>query len=235
MQRKKKSVATIACVVVALGMVTWFVTSFDKFEIARMLLPDLTGVDLYPAAPSMAPVVSASMDELLAEYEAFLAKDAPKVLEALQPGLTHDEILQLEAKYQVTLTQDLRELYQWRNGSVSELSPNAFPYMWFVPIDTALEARAFNAKELEQLDPQRREFYDEVISHTYPWIGIILDPGGEGYHYDPERAESEGSFFHHDTGEYTFYPSVRNYLAEVLEEIRAGGIYATDTGLAYKL
>ncbi len=223
----------VICVMFIATIAKWFGGSIDGV-VARMLLPDVSDFEFYPAAPQMPPVVATPMQDLLAEYEAFLAQDAPTVLEALQPGLSLDEIQRLEKEHNITLTRDLRELYQWRNGTPRESDANAFPYLWFVPLDTALQARATMAQKLEnEPDPRKREFYDDWASHRISWIGVILDPAGEGYHFDPQRTEAEGSFFHCGEG-YIFYPSVRNYVAQLVEEVRTGRLQYEEGGIAYK-
>ncbi|QDT51302.1 hypothetical protein Pan258_53910 [Symmachiella dynata] len=228
-----KSATIIGCVFLAVVLAVCLLRPVDDFDVARMLLPDVSDFEFYPAAPPMPAVVPTPMPELLAEYEAFLAKEAPHLLEVTQPGLTPDEIHRLEAEYDFTLTQDLRELYQWRNGTPIEEFDGPFPYMWFLPLDTSLETRAKLARDHELIDPKMKQFDDEWLAHTYPWIDIFLNAAGEGYHFDPQRAESEGSFFYCSDG-YVFYPSVRNYIAEVVADVRAGRFYFEDGEFNHK-
>lgn len=234
--RRVTILTLIAGFIVAIAVIAWFATSVDDVDVARMLLPDTSDIEFYPAAPPMPPVVTTPMSTLLSEYESFLMKEAPHVIASLQPALTVDEITEFESKYDIALSPDLRELYQWRNGTPANVTANAFPYLWFVPLDTALRGRSAKHRQLEQLDPRLREIQDEWISHTYPWIGVILDPAGDGYYFDPERQESEGSFFHFSaTGPYVFYPSVRNYIAEVVEQLRTEQLYSEESGIASRI
>lgn len=198
-----------------------------------MLLP--TPGDMYPPAPPMPVVVAESAEELLGRYEALLADEAPTVLAALQPGLSDEEIDAIEAQHGVTLPPDLRALYRWRNGTAAGSNLNAFPDHRFVPLDAALAERDALRQQVKSSPAAQRAAYAAYAGHRDPWLGLIVDPAGDGYFFDPQRTEAQGSFFFNfnETGDYTFYPAFRNYLAEVLEGYEAGilrfGTYGAET------
>ena len=104
---------------------------------------------MYPAAPPMPAPVSTPMSELLAQYDAFLREKAPKVYAELQPGLTDSDIDQLEQKYNMKLTADLRALYRWWNGSKRKWMLGTFPAAnHFIPLDVALDNRDIMRREV---------------------------------------------------------------------------------------
>ncbi len=68
------------------------------------------------------------------------------------------------------------------------------------------------------------------LSHRESWLGLIVDHAGDGYFLDPNRLESQGSFFFCflEDGSYVFYPAFRNYLAAIIEG-RETGIFVFDS------
>jgi cell wall assembly regulator SMI1 len=190
----------------------------------------------YPPAPAMPAPVPESVVDLLARYEKLLEAKAPMVLATLQPGLTDAEIDTLESRHAIKLTGDLRALYRWRNGTPRNASTiHVFPDHWFVPLDEALTDRDVMRKQVRALPGTQRRLHAAVAGHRDAWVGLIGDPAGDGYFYDPDRTEPEGSFFFcfAEDAAYVFYPAFRNYLAEVLAGYETGvngfGQYGAET------
>lgn len=212
--------------------------------LVRFLLVAPPASMMYPPAPPMPEVVSASPEELLAKYEVFLRDECPDVFAALQLGLTDGEIDQLETQYGFKLTEDLRALYRWHNGTAHDVGLAAFPDHEFLPLDYSLETRKAMRKQLGEQTDLQRQAYAAYAGHRYSWIDVIVDLAGDGYFYDPQRTEAEGSFFFcfAEDLDYVFFPKFRNYLAAVVEGQDAGifacgsqGVETTDFTQAYEL
>jgi hypothetical protein len=180
--------------------------------------------EMYPPAPAMPPVVAIPVEDLLATYEAFLKANAPAVLGVLQTGLSDSDIDKLETLHSIKLTNDLRALYRWRNGTPQSANLNAFPNHEFVPLDVALTNRDELRKQVESGTPEEQQIDAAYAGHRDAWLGLIVDLAGDGHFFDPARSESQGSFFFcfNEDGSSIFYPAFRNYLAAVVEGQKAG-------------
>src|ERR1039458_8080432 len=71
---------------------------------------------MYPPAPPMPPVVSQTTGEILSQLELELKTKAPQILTNLQPGHSAEKISELERQSGVQLPDEIKALYQWRNG-----------------------------------------------------------------------------------------------------------------------
>lgn len=93
-----------------------------------------------------------------------------------------------------------------------------------MPLDEALAERDALRQQVKTSTAVQQTAYAAYAGHRDSWLGLIIDPAGDGYFFDPERTEAQGSFFFNfnETGDYTFYPAFRNHLAEVLEGYEAG-------------
>ena len=169
----------------------------------------------YPKPTTMPPVVDESMESLLERFEKVLEEKAPKVAAALQPGLSEEEVSQLEEQYDVRLTDDLRLLYQWHNGTPWLLGPTITPLHEFYPLEEALQQRADLARDVESDGGMMKE----MLAPTLTWMPIFLDGAGDGYHFDPERTADEGAVFDNfmENASYTFFPSIKNVIAGFIE------------------
>jgi cell wall assembly regulator SMI1 len=199
-----------------------------------------SAMDMYPEAPAMPPVVSDTMDDLLARFEAVLTQHAPNVLAAMQPGLSDGQIDALESQYAFKLPPDLRALYRWRNGTAPNSTLDAFPNHRFVPLDEACTARDVLRQQVRGTTVTQQRAYATFAGHRDAWLGLIVDAAGDGYFFDQNRTESRGSFFFCflEDGSYEFYPAFRNYLAAVVAGHKAGvfrfGSQGAETADFYK-
>ncbi|GBE16368.1 hypothetical protein BMS3Abin15_00182 [bacterium BMS3Abin15] len=108
---------------------------------------------LYPSAPEMPPVVDTSTEELLNELGNVLKAKVPRALEALQSGLSSEEIAKIERDGDFRLPDDIKALYKWRNGSRIFYNDNKTPAYdgpipghRFLPLDDAVKIRAILKK-----------------------------------------------------------------------------------------
>jgi hypothetical protein len=164
----------------------------------------------YPPAPRMPAVVNGSMEEWLAKLEGELQKKAPDVLTRLRSGLTDAQISALEKQFDVTLAEEVKALYRWRNGADDgkKLLRDIDFSHHFVSLEMALERRQSLLKDVSEGRHGR-------IAYRAGWVGMFEDYGGDGYYYDPARRMEEGAFFSSFTeiGAFTFFPSLKNYVA----------------------
>ena len=189
-------------------------------------------VELYPKAPAMPPTLAESVESLLAKYEEILRTRAPAVLASLQPGLNDAQIDTFESRHAFKLPRDLRTLYRWRNGTADTSSLDAFPDHRFIPLDEAIATRDSIRGQVARSTPAEREAYVTLAGHRAPWLGVVTDPAGDGYFFDPNRSEAEGSFFFSfaEDGTYIFFPAFRNFLAAVIAGNEAGVLRFGDKG-----
>lgn len=182
----------------------------------------------YPLPRAMPEVVEEDVETALRRLQAALAAHAPAVLSALQPGLTDDEVAALEAEHRVRLTDDLRALYRWRNGS-PDSTAGLVPSHWFVPLGLALENRAGHRRQVSDASLIQRVAHFLFAGHVTNWLVVLDDLCGDGYFYDPARRRRGGSFFYHfaQMRHYAYFPSLSNFLAGAAECYETG-VYRTD-------
>ena len=180
--------------------------------------PSIQRSFFYPKPHGMPAVVSQTTDQLLARLQTVLESNAPIVAAALQPGLSDAQIATLESQGGFHLSDDLRALYRWHNGGTND-TIGLLVGQRFVPLDEAVEARSLVAKEVASGSGVQRAAYSVFAGHRSGWIQVLDDGAGDGYFYDPKRAEAEGAFFYHfaEDSHYVWFPSVRNFLAGVIE------------------
>lgn len=219
-------ISVLVALPIAGGTLLWLM----RDRVIQSLLPVPGGLaERYPMPTTMPAAISTPIDELLAKYLAILEERAPDVFAALQSGLSDAEIDAIEQKHSIKLTADLRALYRWHNGSKPGASKCAFPDHEFIPLDVALRSRDQLAESVSQSSSMQRTAFDAFAGHTKTWVGIIVDPAGDGHFYDPQRTETQGSFFFSfkEDGTYIFYPRFANYLLSVIEGFESG-IYGVD-------
>jgi cell wall assembly regulator SMI1 len=182
---------------------------------------------MYPFARPMPPVVGQSMEEILAQLEVELKSNAPQVLTNLQPGLSGERIKELEQQSGVHLPEEIKALYQWRNGfsrlalkSGGYGSVGPMPGHYFVPLEEAFEMSRDLTNQVAGGTAAQRAAFTLLAGYTKSWITLFDEGGGgNGYFYDPKRKPAEGAIFFHDMeeGDYTFFPSPKNLFAGLVE------------------
>jgi len=173
----------------------------------------------YPKPPSLPPLVTESTEVLLNRLQSVLEKHAPAVLTNLHPGLSEAQINALEAKGGLQLPEDIRVLYRWYIGALTNQGVGIIPGHWFPPLEWLFENRAALRAQLQSQTTVQSAGYRIFAGHRDGWIEIFPDGAGDGYFYDPKRSEKEGPFFYNfaETGDYRWFPSFRNFLAGAIE------------------
>jgi cell wall assembly regulator SMI1 len=197
--------------------------------------PAMQRAFFYPKPRGLPPVVSQTTEQLLARLQSVLETNAPVVSRALQPGLSDSEIATLEARGGFRLSDDLRALYRWRNGIGTNTTVGLLAGQRFVPLDEFVRAQALIAQQVASATKKQRAALTVFAGHRKGWVHVLDDGAGDGYFYDPKRTDAEGAFCYHfaESGYFVWFPSVRNFLAGVIEcyESRAVWVAADGKGL----
>jgi cell wall assembly regulator SMI1 len=180
----------------------------------------------YPELPSLPPVVAQSTEELLARLQPVLEQKAPEVARVLQPGISDEQIQALESKGKFHLSGELKALYRWHDGMSTNGWLNFIPGHFFYPLEEVVAGRLALEAQVKANTRAQRAAFEIFAGHTKSWVMILDDGAGDGYFYDPER----NSFFYHfaETANYQWYPSLRNFLAGVIECYETGAFYSTN-------
>lgn len=222
----------IAAVVLGLLFVLGRVFKNDLLEYLILSNPP-TREMMYPPAPAMPPVVSATMDELLKKLDQHMMTKAPALLNAMQPGLTDEQLAQIERDHKIEIPPDIKSLYKWRNGCAypkpGARAPMTFgpmPGKHFLPLDEALRLNAMLRDDQKKANATVQRAYAAYAGHRESWIFIFSDGAGDGYYFDPKRKEAEGAVFFNfaESLDYVFFPSIRNLFAAI-EKCYATGAF----------
>lgn len=188
---------------------------------------------LYPPSPEpLTELPGESMSTLLARLESVLRLKAPKTYEGLRPGLSEQEVDAIESKFNVSLPDDLKSFYMWRNGSAGETG-GFIPAHRFLPLGEALQYPSLLAKQKSRMSIPERLSYRLFAGYREQWIPILKDPADDGYFYDPERRPSSGCFLFHfaEFGYYIYFPSWKNVVAGVINCYEDGVYHEAANGL----
>ena len=191
---------------------------------AAFALRHLQWMVFYPAAGVMPKPVGDDVVSALERFESVLAEYAPEALSSLQPGLSDEQLQDIEGRYQFQLTDEMRALYPWRNGSPPDVHTEFIPGHWFVPLEHAAQLREDDRRQLSSLTLIQRIGYAVFASHRTGWLTVLDGQCGDGYFYDPAPRRRKSSFFcHFAKGRwYWFFPSLANFLAGAIECYEAG-------------
>lgn len=207
-------------VVAALMTVAIYFLRQVRFDllIARAMIGALPSAEaMYPPSPSDLPAcVSTPLPELLVKYEKLLVELGVDVQSDLQRGLTDGELDAIEVQYQFKLTEDIRQLYKWHNGTPETCGTEVFPWGRFLPIDDSLKIK--NLPNTHP-DPEVQKLHAQMLAFRQSWIPVIEDASGNGFYFDPDRSTQSSSFFYHahDDIPYYFYPCVGNYIQSLID------------------
>lgn len=200
------AVGVAACVIVVMSLGFWVEKKAQTF--------------FYPLAPPMPAVVSESMPEILTRLESVLKTDAPQVLVILRPGISSNQISQLEQQYHVNVPDDIKAIYEWRDGA-KLAATNAFadliPGHHFESLENMLAENVAEGKATATATSAQQAFYRFVAGQRDHWYCLFDDGAGDGYFFDPTRKPADGAIFSTFTeeGYFLFFPSARNLMAGV--------------------
>lgn len=201
MPRPRKILLLIACAVVTIVVVAVMLAG-----------PSMQRAFFYPKPRGLPPVVGDTTEQLLARLQTTLETNAPIVAQSMQPGLSNRQISHLEAQGGFRLSDDLRALYRWHNGMGTNSAVGLLPGQRFVPLDEVVASRM-------RMHQQSGVAFRVFAGHRKQWLHILDDGAGDGYFYDPQRTDAQGSFFLYfgEGAYYVWFPSLRNFLSGVIE------------------
>ena len=194
--------------------------------------PSIQRSFFYPKPRSLPPVVSQTTEQLLTRLQTVLETNAPIVAAALQPGLSDAQIVALELQGGFRLSDDVRALYRWHNGIVKTSRIGLLPGQRFVPLEEVVQEQSLLGQQASSASWGQRAAYSVFAGHRKGWIHVLDDGAGDGYFYDPKRTDPEGAFFYHfaEDRHYLWFPSVRNFLAGVIEGYESRAVRSGDNG-----
>jgi cell wall assembly regulator SMI1 len=197
-----------------------------------LALRSLQRAMFYPHPRVRVQAVESGIGEAIQDFERVLAKDAQAILSGLQPGLAENEITKIEKAYGFRLTDDLRSLYRWRNGTPEESKADLIPGHRFLPLEEAAVRRREIRSQIGSVTLVQRLLYSAFAGHRTNWLPVLDDRFGDGYFYDPERRRQYGSFFYHFTEDrsYRFFPSVADFLIGAAECYETGAFRCRSSG-----
>jgi cell wall assembly regulator SMI1 len=112
----------------------------------------------------------------------------PEYYKQLQPGLSNEQIQALQEKHNITLPDDLTELYKWRNGQENNCYEAFVNNSMFIPLESALETAVENTSMIG-LDFEIENWWHK------DWIPLFDNGGGDLICYDL------GGIFKNDPGQ----------------------------------
>lgn len=117
------------------------------------------------------------IEKTLQELDVNIQKTRPEFYPNLGTSLSDEEIKELEEKYKVQLPENLKSLYQWKNGQADGCYEAFVNNSMFIPLDQALDT----AQELTSMIG-----FDFEIDNWWneKWIPIFHNGGGDYICYD---------------------------------------------------
>lgn len=139
-------------------------------------------------------------------------------VEVLEPGLTLEEIEERVADLPFCLSQEVCELYQWRNGTCYDEEDIArfFHGRAFLSLESALE--------------KYEELIESVASWESDWLPIFEENDNRGYYFiigDREVKEISPvfSFDYADHDIDKLYDSLTEMMLKIAEDYETGDFY----------
>lgn len=121
-----------------------------------------------------------ALQELIARLDAWLANNRPDYYAKLNPGLTDEELTTLENSLNVTLPEEFRILYRWRNGQSNEDYEALAFRMTLMPVDAVQS----NWEMLTGL--QKEGVFDEAFTWNARWVPFLENGSGDYLCVDTE-------------------------------------------------
>lgn len=117
------------------------------------------------------------MEKILQTLDLHIQKSRPELYGYLNPPLNDDDFLRVEIQINTQIPEDLKALYQWKNGQESGCYDAFVNNSMFIPLEEALEI----AQELTSMigeDFEIENWWNEN------WIPIFHNGGGDYICYD---------------------------------------------------
>jgi cell wall assembly regulator SMI1 len=159
---------------------------------------------------------------LVERMDKWLATNRADYYSKLQPGTSNQALDGFEAKFNLRLPPDFRELYQWRNGQsgYASLQHNRM----FMPLEGIASIK-------ETLDGMIGTDFDAPEWWRQGWVPFLENGGGDLLCVDLS-AEDGGApgqlraFWHADKDRPVEYPGLEAWLTALLESMENGSLKA---------
>lgn len=165
------------------------------------------------------------MNEIIQKLNNHLSASRPEFYASLQPPLDDKAIALLEEKYKLTIPNDLRLLYQWKNGQADDCFEAFVNNSTFIPLEEVLDTAAENTSMIG-LDFEIENWWNEN------WIPIFHNGGGDYICYDRGGifTGQQGQlikFWHADNDRNVIAPSLEAFLNQIVVfyETRSGDTF----------
>lgn len=156
-----------------------------------------------------------SMEKQLQILDSNLIKLRPDFYVNLNNPLKESEIKNLEEKFNVIIPDDLRKLYQWKNGQSNDCYNSLVNNSMFMPLEEALES----AEEMTSMIG-----FDFDIDNWWNenWIPIFHNGGGDHICYDMRGifTGQQGQlieFWHSDNDRNVIAPNLKSFIEKINE------------------
>ncbi|NML39530.1 SMI1/KNR4 family protein [Chitinophaga sp. G-6-1-13] len=153
------------------------------------------------------------MQKELTTLDQYLSQLRPELYTHLNAPLTEEAIAALEKTYAITLPEDLKALYQWKNGQRDDCYETFINNSGFLPLQEALEV----AKEMTGMIG-----YDFEVENWWhaAWIPIFHNGGGDYICYDTGGlfTGTKGQlleFWHRDSDRNVIAPGLESFLQAI--------------------
>lgn len=118
-----------------------------------------------------------SMEKILETLDLHIKKLRPELYSHLNASLTEKDIQRIEKQYDIQIPEDLRALYGWKNGQVSDCYDSFVNNSMLIPLEEALDI----AQELTSMigtDFEIKNWWNEN------WLPIFHNGDGDYICYD---------------------------------------------------
>jgi len=160
----------------------------------------------------------------LDEVVSHLARLGRPVVSLLQPGLTDIEIAQVETTLPIRLTEELRVLYRWRNGTKTK-EGDVLSDLWFFP-----------GFYLPSFEDARRSFEERKLAPQWRkgWFPFFEDGAGDFYIVPCRRKLTDTApvigFIHGEPDQEVEYLSVTTMIETLAACYAQGAFFVSPDG-----
>lgn len=154
------------------------------------------------------------MRKTVDKLDKWLCENKPEYYQMLNPGLSDDDIRNWESKFGFGLPEDLKILYQWKNGSTDECREYFFEYCFFDPIEMLYEQWDFGKEDLLEYNEEGK------VNWGKSWLRFMSTWNGDGYCLDMNGDLGEPGnivYYVHDSDGVIMYSGLKVIIEEVIQ------------------
>lgn len=160
------------------------------------------------------------MNELVQRLELLLRTKRSEYFAQLQPGVTDDQLDAFAARFSVTLPQEFRDLYRWRNGQHLDYSESLHRNRMFCSLEEVAEAKAVFDEmigfDFEEPEHWRRAWLPFL--HNGGGSYLCIDTVGE----DGRKPNQLVAFWKADADRPVEHDDLNQWLSRVIQALTGG-------------